>query len=321
MNFIDLNKQQLVEKLNRMKVSNLSKEDIIKSFSRQELELIKSEFKNLEDVIEKSHKAATIGEIREWSGKKYKKQPNGKWLEISESQGMTKKQHNYQANYSKEMSEKPSLHTSKYEDAEKWHKTEASKLSDKEHSDEEVGLGEKSEIIESPFYSYEDSKKKWWDDIASQSIKDDYSKVFIEDKDRARLYAQVLYYVNLLRKNPKGYNEKRWLNEARRDLEKYDRNKEKKELNISEAKKIFKNHNLNSTTYRSTSIRGYSIPSSNSYEISSYDPSLITFTGITEDKFNSIVKELEEKGFALSSKSLPSKVIGQGSTSSIKLKK
>ena len=33
-----------------------------------------------------------VGEVREWQGKKYKKQANGKWLEVSEY-GMTKKEH------------------------------------------------------------------------------------------------------------------------------------------------------------------------------------------------------------------------------------
>ena len=35
------------------------------------------------DLIQKG-KAAVTGEIREWGGKKYKKQANGKWLEVSE---------------------------------------------------------------------------------------------------------------------------------------------------------------------------------------------------------------------------------------------
>jgi hypothetical protein len=85
---------------------------------------------------------ANIGEIREWGGKKMKKQANGKWVEVSE-QGETKVSHIYQAKYAKEESKKPSLHTSKHEDAERWHREQAAKLSDKEYSDEEVGLGKK----------------------------------------------------------------------------------------------------------------------------------------------------------------------------------
>jgi hypothetical protein len=37
-------------------------------------------------------KAAMIGEVRVWNGKKFKKQANGKWVEVSEK-GMTKKEH------------------------------------------------------------------------------------------------------------------------------------------------------------------------------------------------------------------------------------
>lgn len=36
---------------------------------------------------------AGVGEIREWGGKKYKKQPNGKWLEVSHSHGLTNEHH------------------------------------------------------------------------------------------------------------------------------------------------------------------------------------------------------------------------------------
>ena len=46
------------------------------------------------EVLQKG-KSAMIGEIREWQGKKYKKQSNGKWVEVSE-QGMTRKEHEKQ---------------------------------------------------------------------------------------------------------------------------------------------------------------------------------------------------------------------------------
>lgn len=142
-------------------------------------------------VIEKQAGGKTVenksvGSTHEYNGKKYKKQSNGKWLEVSESHGITKKEHNYQANYSKEMSEKPSLHTSKHEDAEKWHKTEASKLSDKEHTDEEVGLGSKKEDSkkseESP-YSEEKKKlfeevREWSGDFPDEVINSVYDQIY-----------------------------------------------------------------------------------------------------------------------------------------------
>ena len=140
----DYKQKQLVEKLNRMKVSNLSKEEIMKSFDKDEIDLIKSQFGKLLDVIEKG-KPATIGEIREWSGKKYKKQPNGKWLEVSEH-GMTKKEHEDRSEQEK-FSHRGSGYKQVIEAKEnsKKHSEQASTLSDKEHSDEEVTGGEKKE--------------------------------------------------------------------------------------------------------------------------------------------------------------------------------
>lgn len=47
------------------------------------------------ETLEKG-KSAQIGEIREWSGKRYKKQANGKWLEVSKY-GLTKEEHQKQS--------------------------------------------------------------------------------------------------------------------------------------------------------------------------------------------------------------------------------
>jgi len=95
-----------------------------------------------EESIEKAQKA-NIGDIHVWGDRRYRKIANGKWVEVSESHGISKREHEYQSEYAKEMSERPSLHTQKYKDDEKWHKNEASKLSDKEYTDEEVGRGKK----------------------------------------------------------------------------------------------------------------------------------------------------------------------------------
>lgn len=43
-----------------------------------------------------------VGSIHEYNGKKYKKQANGKWLEVSESHGLTKKEHEFQSDVKKE---------------------------------------------------------------------------------------------------------------------------------------------------------------------------------------------------------------------------
>lgn len=61
------------------------RENIFKSYNTPDLE------KSEENTLEKANNA-TIGEIREWGGKKYKKQANGKWMQVSDH-GMTKQQH------------------------------------------------------------------------------------------------------------------------------------------------------------------------------------------------------------------------------------
>ena len=94
--------------------------------------------KSVVEDIQKS-KPAVAGEIREWSGKKFKKQGNGKWVEVSDSHEISKKDHEYQSKERLEESKKPSMHTALKEDESKWHKEQAEKLSDKEYDEEELG--------------------------------------------------------------------------------------------------------------------------------------------------------------------------------------
>lgn len=87
------------------------------------------------DILEKG-KSAMVGEIREWSGKKYKKQANGKWLEVSEY-GMTKKEHlesKRRANVSAETAFREARRSDldKYEKEQDKHREAISKLSDEE---------------------------------------------------------------------------------------------------------------------------------------------------------------------------------------------
>jgi hypothetical protein len=83
----------------------------------------------IENVLQKSKKA-NVGEVHTWNGKKFKKQANGKWLEVSEY-GMTKEEHENKGKHSGDSSYK--------------HTLISDKLSDKEYSDEEVTGGEKKE--------------------------------------------------------------------------------------------------------------------------------------------------------------------------------
>lgn len=87
------------------------------------------------EILEKG-KSAMIGEVREWQGKKYKKQANGKWLEVSEL-GMTKKEHlesKRRANVSAETAFREARRSDldKYEKEQDKHREAISKLSDEE---------------------------------------------------------------------------------------------------------------------------------------------------------------------------------------------
>jgi len=103
--------------------------------------------KNGEDTLEKG-KSAMVGETRNWNGKNYKKQPNGKWLEVSRG-GLTNREHKDKSYEHENNTVRLKPYSDKLEDdriyaekyREKYHREQSSKLSDKEHSDEEVGLG------------------------------------------------------------------------------------------------------------------------------------------------------------------------------------
>lgn len=132
------------------------KEDLIqKSEQDSELNPFEEFEKSEEDEFEKGGKPAVAGEIRTWGGKKYKKQLNGKWLEVSEY-GLTKKEHEGEIKNLQKTEENKGNEISDrrraQDEQEKQHKA-SSKLSDKEHSDEEVGIKKQEEA------SYEEFDK------------------------------------------------------------------------------------------------------------------------------------------------------------------
>ena len=131
--FEDIKKAQLIEKIRVMAATGQSGEEIKKSLSKGELDLMKS-FSN---DIEKG-KAAQIGEIRVWQGKKMKKQANGKWVEVSDK-GMTKEQHSKKTD---ELSSKAGEQI-----GYAFHSKQASKLSDKEYDESEIDLENKIEKL------------------------------------------------------------------------------------------------------------------------------------------------------------------------------
>jgi hypothetical protein len=82
-----------------------------------------------------------IGEIHDWNGKKFEKQANGKWKEVSEH-GKTKEQHRGMSDVDRTLFNAGNNVGDNFSRV-KEHQDLSDKLSDKEHTDEEVGLGKK----------------------------------------------------------------------------------------------------------------------------------------------------------------------------------
>jgi len=135
-----------------------------------------------EESIEKAQKA-NIGDIHVWGGKRYKKIGEGKWVEVSEH-GMTKKEHKekhlyhfgkeWGPKYLKDRNVNHGLESSV-------HFIEASKLSNKEHSDEEVGIGKKNKdnVQKSVFDEIQENIEKSLNSIStkvSEEILNDIEK-------------------------------------------------------------------------------------------------------------------------------------------------
>lgn len=112
--------------------------------------MISEEEKDLvaETIIEKSKgKKGIIGEIRTWNGKKYKKQPNGKWMEVSESHGKTSKEHREEA--------EKIIDNGGFAAGAEGHIKHAEKLSDKEHDESELETEEMRKKYPSPAPSHD----------------------------------------------------------------------------------------------------------------------------------------------------------------------
>jgi hypothetical protein len=132
---------------------NKEKEERNKIKKSDESEIIRTgqlgSFKYELNTIEKSsHTKAMIGDERTWDGKRYKKQVNGKWLQVSDA-GMTKREHYDKAieesnnsTLQSKSKEERDVHNEKSNN----HFSSGSKLSPKEHSDEEVGLESGNEM-------------------------------------------------------------------------------------------------------------------------------------------------------------------------------
>jgi hypothetical protein len=160
------------------------KSDITKSIQQVRFEQ--------ENDIQKG-KPAVAGEIREWSGKKMKKQPNGKWVEVSEH-GMSKKEHEGEAkDYDSGGDKKGNSKRSQME------KESASKLSDKEYDDEELEEDKEDKENKTTFYKempksvakdtaeYWGNKKELWNKGEISLSKEDKNKL-IEVQENINKY-------------------------------------------------------------------------------------------------------------------------------------
>lgn len=137
----------------------------------------------------KSGDKLPVGSTHEHNGKKYKKQSNGKWLEVSESHSKTWKEHERIADKIIDEGRKTTHKPKEVESFEKeadTHYEYVYNLSDKEHTDEEVGLGSKKEepknSEESP-YSEEKKKlfeevREWSGDFPDEVINSVYDQIY-----------------------------------------------------------------------------------------------------------------------------------------------
>lgn len=144
------------------------------------------------DDIEKG-KPANAGEIRVWSGKKMRKQPNGKWVEVSEH-GMTKKEHQSKSEYYHgKASGKVDSNTTNRGDkgakmdfeAYKHHQEQYSKLSDKEYDESELSENSKEQGS-----SFKDSAKYSGSDFSKwkEAVKGNHDIEVVKDGDLSLIY-------------------------------------------------------------------------------------------------------------------------------------
>jgi hypothetical protein len=85
---------------------------------------------------------------------------------------------------------------------------------------------------------------------------------------------------------------------------------------IPKIKQVLKQFGLRRSTYQSTAIRGYSIPSTG-YEFNSNSPNHLEFNGIGKDAFAKIKSAIAAAGVHIEKFSEPSKTIGGSVHSSI----
>jgi len=151
----------------------------------------------------------------------------------------------------------------------------------------------------------------------------------MRDKVREEYNSAVISYNSALKRlkelNNKGvtlyskeYSSKIILKDAYREKEKAEANLDRAKYGSTVVKKVMKELGLKGIERTGTAIRGFSTLSKG-YEFSEWDKSSISFAGVDQEQFDTLVKRLEEAGIKVSSKSNPSKSIGAGMVSSIEI--
>ncbi len=102
-----------------------------------------------------------------------------------------------------------------------------------------------------------------------------------------------------LGQNSKSIFLKRQLKKCYNDLDKFDRNEEKKKYGITLAKSIFKKNGIMSVQYSTTSIRGFNTLKRSGYEIQNNDVRFIVFRSVKLENVLKVAEELKTQGFVL----------------------
>lgn len=193
-----LNDQELIT-MHQLCKSDIGGSNLLEKRKSQWLPIVEGEIVKRKDEIEKGKKAE-YGEIREWNGKKMKKQPNGKWVEVS-TFGKTKKEHEETSKQTLPQDMKKEGWDQK--GFSKLHKEESSKLSDKEYEDHEVG-GEREEIVKEYIENgiFEDYIKDLDKKVGDSTAKQELNTWLLEgDSDKETLKAFIEFHTDNLPSN------------------------------------------------------------------------------------------------------------------------
>ncbi len=102
-----------------------------------------------------------------------------------------------------------------------------------------------------------------------------------------------------LAQNPKSVILKKQFKKCCNELDKFDRNEDRKKYGIALAKSIFKKNGIMSAQYSTTSVRGFNTLKRSGYEIQNHDVRFIAFRGMKLENVVKVAEELKTQGFVL----------------------